>query len=132
VSRVTRADVVIVGGGLLGLSTAYALREQRAVTIFERATVGHARGGSHGATRIFRLGYADPRYVDMAQRAARLWRALEDEAGVVLLHPTPQLTFGPGASAVYDTLREAGVAAGRIGATEVARRYPASSSGTRR
>ena len=45
---VEQADVVIVGGGLLGLSTAWALRGRREVLVLERDTVGHARGGSHG------------------------------------------------------------------------------------
>ena len=61
VSPSTRADVVIVGGGLLGLATVYALRGERTVTVLERETVGHARGGSHGESRIFRLGYPDAR-----------------------------------------------------------------------
>ena len=121
----TRADVVIVGAGLLGLATAYALRGKRAVTVLERETVGHARGGSHGATRIFRLGYADRRYVEMARRALDLWRAIETDTGSQLLHPTPQLTFGPGARAVYDALTAAGESVERLGATEVAQRFPA-------
>jgi sarcosine oxidase len=119
-----QADVVIVGGGLLGLSTAHALRGRRDVLVLKRETVGHARGGSHGSTRIFRLGYTDPRYVAMAQRAAELWRALEEEAGVQLLHPTPQLTFGPGADAVFDALAAAGAQAERITAAAIATRFP--------
>jgi sarcosine oxidase len=124
VSGVKRADVVIVGGGLLGLSTAYALRGRRDVLVLERETVGHARGGSHGATRIFRLGYTDPRYVEMALRAAEGWRALEAEAGVQLLHPTPQLTFGPGADAVFAALAAAGASAERITASRITTRFP--------
>ena len=93
-AEVERPDVVIVGAGLLGLATAYALRGRRDVLVIERETVGHARGGSHGPSRIFRLGYPDPIYVAMAQRAAEQWRALEADFGVQLLHPTPQLTFG--------------------------------------
>src|SRR6478752_329591 len=104
----TRADVVIVGGGLLGLSTAWALRGRREVLVLERDSVGHARGGSHGPTRIFRLGYVDPKYVAMAQLAAQQWRALEADAGVQLLHRTPQLTFGPGADAVFAALESVG------------------------
>src|SRR5215510_8764659 len=104
----TRADVVIVGGGLLGLATAYALRGRRDVVVFERDTVGHARAGSHGPTRVFRLGYADERFVRLAQQARASWDALEKEAGVRLLFPTPQLTFGPGAGAVFDALERAG------------------------
>jgi sarcosine oxidase len=40
----------------------------------------------------------------MAQRALPLWRALEAESGRALLETTGQLTFGPGAAAVYETL----------------------------
>ncbi len=123
--RSERADVVIVGAGLLGLSTAWSLRGRRDVLVLERATVGHARGGSHGPTRIFRLGYIDPAYVSMAQRAAERWRALEAEAGVQLLHPTPQLTFGPGGNAVFSALRAAGAPAERISAGAVEARFPA-------
>jgi sarcosine oxidase len=122
---VEHADVVIVGGGLLGLSTAWALRGRRRVLVLERDTVGHARGGSHGPTRIFRLGYADPRFVAMAQQAARRWSALETDAGVPLLHPTPQLTFGPGADAVFDALVGAGAPVERITSAAVAERFPA-------
>ena len=119
-----RADVVIVGGGLLGLATARALRGRRDVLVLEQETIGHARGGSHGATRIFRLGYADARYVAMAQRAAERWRALETDTGARLLHPTPQLSFGPGAEAVFDALHAAGAPVERITAATVEERFP--------
>jgi sarcosine oxidase len=125
VRDVTRADVVIVGGGLLGLSTAYALRGRRDVVVLEQDVVGHARGGSHGPTRIFRLGYAERRYVEMAMRAAELWRALEADAEMQLLHPTPQLTFGPGADAVFAALSAAGAPVGRISARAIGEQYPA-------
>lgn len=117
-------EVVIVGGGLLGLATARALRGEREVLVLEQATVGHARGGSHGATRIFRLGYADAQYVEMAQRAAECWHALEVNTGAQLLHPTPQLTFGPGAGDVYAALVAAGAPVERLSADDVARRFP--------
>ena len=124
VSGATHADVVIVGGGLLGLSTAWALRGKRDVLVLERETVGHARGGSHGPTRIFRLGYADPSYVEMAQQALPRWRALEQQTGHSLLVPTPQLTFGPGAEAVFAALAAAGVPAERLSASAIERRFP--------
>jgi sarcosine oxidase len=124
VSLDARADVVIVGGGLLGLATAYALRGERAVTVLERETVGHARGGSHGATRIFRLGYAVVHYVEMALQAVDAWRVLEAETGSQLLHPRPQLTFGPGAGAVYDALTAADAPVERLTESEIARRFP--------
>jgi sarcosine oxidase len=118
-------DVVIVGGGLLGLSTAYALRGRREVLVLERDSVGHARGGSHGPTRIFRLGYVDPGFVALAQRASERWRALEVATGLQLLHPTPQLSFGADAEAVFAALIGAGVPAERLSAAAVAARFPA-------
>jgi sarcosine oxidase len=120
-----RADVVIVGGGLLGLATARALRGRREVLVLEQETVGHARGGSHGASRIFRLGYADPKYVALAQRALESWRALEADTGAQLLHPTPQLTFGPGADAVLAALDAAGAPGQGIAASVIEERFPA-------
>jgi sarcosine oxidase len=121
---VTRADVVIVGGGLLGLSTAWALRGRREVVVLERSVIGNARGGSHGPSRIFRLGYPDRRYVEMAQHAREHWRVLEAETGVQLLHPVPQLTFGPGADDVHAALASAGASVARIAAATIAERFP--------
>ena len=116
---------MIVGGGLLGLATSAALRGHRDVLVLEQETVGHARGGSHGATRIFRLGYADPTYVALAQRALSSWRALEADTGAHLLHPTPQLTFGPGAGAVFAALETSGAPVERIAASVIEERFPA-------
>jgi sarcosine oxidase len=116
---------VIVGAGLLGLSTAYALRGRRDVVVLEQGSVGHARGGSHGPTRIFRYGYDDPAYVRMAQSARERWSALEAATGSELLVARPQLTFGPGADAVFDALRSCGVAVERLRDHEIAHRFPA-------
>jgi sarcosine oxidase len=71
------------------------------------------------------LGYIDPTYVAMAQRAAQRWRALEADAGVQLLHPTPQLTFGLGADAVFAALDAAGAPVERITAEAIEARFPA-------
>lgn len=120
-----RADVVIVGGGLLGLATAWALRGRREVLVLERDTVGHARAGSHGPTRIFRLGYTDPYFVAMAREARERWRVLEAASGEELLHPAPQLTFGPGAEAMHRALAGLDVPVERITAGEIEQRFPA-------
>ena len=80
---------LVVGAGLLGLSTARALtRRGRSVAVLERAAVGHAGSGSKGTARIFRLGYPDPFYVRLAQASLPRWRALEDESGRTLLRTT--------------------------------------------
>jgi sarcosine oxidase len=90
-----RCDVVVVGGGAIGSATAWHLARRGAdVVLLERWEPGHPHGSSHGATRIFRFAYADPRYVAWAQEALPLWRTLEEEAGTVLLETTGGIDIG--------------------------------------
>src|ERR1700722_16304003 len=97
---------VVVGGGLLGLSAAWALSARGwSVRVLEAgASVGHERCGSKGDARIFRLGYRDAHYVEMALLARDLWRSLEAASGRTLLRVTGQLSFGDPAS-VEDVAR---------------------------
>ncbi len=82
-------DVVVVGAGVMGLASAWALaRAGRDVTVLEQFEVGHPYGSSHGASRIFRFAYDEPEWVALAQEALPLWRELEDESGVELLSLT--------------------------------------------
>jgi sarcosine oxidase len=79
---VERVDVAVVGGGVMGLATAWALRRAgREPVVLEQFRVGHPHGSSHGATRIFRLAYAEEEWVRLAQEALELWRELEQETG---------------------------------------------------
>jgi sarcosine oxidase len=79
-------DVAIVGAGVMGLATAHALqRTGREVVVYEQFEPGHTRGSSHGRSRIFRLAYAEPEWVRLAQEALIGWRELEAEAGEQLL-----------------------------------------------
>jgi sarcosine oxidase len=117
---------VVVGAGLLGLSAAAELcRRGREVVVLEQAAVGHSRSGSKGSSRIFRLGYDDPRYVKMAKAALPLWRDLEADTGADLLTTTGQVTFGPGIEVLAGALSQAGAAAEIVPAGEVERRFPA-------
>ena len=80
------AEVVVVGGGIAGLAAAHALaRQGRDIVVIERFGLRHARGSSHGATRIFRLAYPEPGWVRFAQEALVGWRDLEAESGVELV-----------------------------------------------
>ena len=117
---------IVVGAGLLGLSAAWALaRRGWDVVVLEAAgTVGHERSGSKGDARIFRLGYPDPLYVEMALRARDLWHDLEGARGRRLLHATGQVTLGDEAAldSIASALTAAGVPAERLSATEAAAR----------
>ena len=121
----TRCDVVVVGAGLLGLASARALaRRGRAVIVLEQAEIGHGAGGSKGSCRVFRLGYEDAWYVALARRAREPWAELEDECGLQLLRPTPQLTFGPGLDTVREAMQSAGAPCQLLPAEEAAARFP--------
>jgi sarcosine oxidase len=107
---VEQVEVAVVGAGLLGSATARALgaRGVRAV-VLEQFDPGHARGSSHGATRIFRLSHPDPGYVRMAAGALRAWARLQADAGEQLLVRTGGLDAGPGADQCAAALADCGV-----------------------
>jgi len=70
--------VAVVGAGVMGCATAWALRECGAeVTVHEQFGLDHDRGSSHGRTRIFRVAYPDPYWVRFAQDAYAGWRELD-------------------------------------------------------
>jgi sarcosine oxidase len=80
------AEVAVVGAGLNGLATAWALdRRGVDVVVYEQFDLGHVRGSSHGRTRIFRLAYPEEQWVRYAQEALEGWRELERESGEKLL-----------------------------------------------
>jgi monomeric sarcosine oxidase len=94
----TAFEVAIIGGGIMGLSTAWALKESghRRVALIEQAEVGHLRGSSNGGVRIARSTYPNPHYVRLMRRAQsdhwwRLAKALNRE----LIRPVPGCFFGP-------------------------------------
>src|SRR4051812_20514737 len=91
----------------MGSAAAWWLaKEGRTVALLERFAPGHAQVSSHGRSRIFRLAYPDPFYVELAQRALPLWREVEEDAGEELLTTTGGLDHGPASSvgAVADAL----------------------------
>jgi sarcosine oxidase len=109
VTAVERVDIAVIGAGVIGSATARALAARGAsAVLLEQFGPGHARGSSHGATRIFRLAYPDPGYVRMAMAAQLSWAALEADAGERLLVTTGGLDAGPGAAACAAALAECG------------------------
>jgi sarcosine oxidase len=78
--------VAIVGAGVMGCATAWALTQRGAdVTLFEQFGLDHERGSSHGRTRIVRLSYPDAGWVRLAREAMDAWRELEAESGTKLI-----------------------------------------------
>jgi sarcosine oxidase len=122
---VERADVAIVGAGLLGSATARVLAARGVqVVLLEQFGLEHNRGSSHGATRIFRLSYPDPVYVRMAVAAQRLWAELAGQAGEELIVPTGGLDAGPDAGACAAALAACGVRHSWLTAADMRERFP--------
>lgn len=120
------AEVVVVGAGVNGLAAARALaREGRDVLVVEQFPLGHTRGSSHGASRIFRLAYPEPHWVRLAQEALEGWRELEAETGTKLLELNGliELVADPHEGSA-DALDECGVPWSVLDPEEVARRFP--------
>lgn len=119
---------VVVGAGLLGLSAAWALtRRGWNVLVLEAAGApGHERSGSKGDARIFRLGYPEPHYVEMALLSRQRWRDLEAATGRQLLHVTGQVTLGDEVTlrAIAGALGAAGAPVEQIPAGAAAKRFP--------
>ena len=91
----THLDTVVIGGGAMGSAAAWALASRgREVTLLEQFSPGHLNGASHGATRNFNPGYADPDYVAMLAEAVRLWGELEADGGERLLARTGVVNHG--------------------------------------
>ena len=108
--------IVIIGGGIIGLSTAYALLKQgkQRVMLLEQAAVDHAGGASHGFSRLLRFEYgADRLYTSMVQLSLERWRQLELASKRVLYTPTGVLALSceedSFTRASYEAAREMGL-----------------------
>lgn len=90
-------DVIVVGVGAMGSSACYHLAK-RGVNVLglEQFDIPHARGSSHGQSRMIRMAYYEhPDYVPLLRRAYALWDEIERETGQKLLHVTGGIYMGP-------------------------------------
>ena len=124
-------DVAIVGLGAMGSSSTFELsRRGQRVIGFDAFRPPHARGSSHGETRIIREAYfEDPVYVPLVQRAYDLWNELEVRAGRKLYINTGGLMLGTPDSSVIRGARASAtkyeLAHELLSAKEIRRVYPA-------
>lgn len=75
-----RYDVVIVGGGVNGLSLAYNLAARhgiRDVAVFERAYIGAGASGRN--TQVVRSNYNTPENVPLYKASLEIWQTLSQE-----------------------------------------------------
>ena len=123
----TLDPVVIVGAGLAGAASAWALASRDVpVVVVEQFSAGHRSGSSHGSARIVRRAYGDALYTGLTGRAFELWREVEQASGETLLRMLGGLDFGSGrdVAAVADHLARAGVEHEVLPAAEASKRWP--------
>jgi glycine/D-amino acid oxidase-like deaminating enzyme len=79
-------DLVVIGGGVMGLFTAYQASERfERIVVVERGLIGDPATASFGRTRSFRNDYLDPTYARLAHEAFHLWGEFERQTGADVL-----------------------------------------------
>ena len=129
-------DVIVIGGGIVGVSAAWALargdaetgRPPQRVLLLERFQPGHDRGSSHGDGRIVRFTYPETVYVEMARRVFPLWREIQKLAKAPLFFQTGSWECGrsgsPQLEEIEQSLERAGLSYRRLSSAESRRNFP--------
>ena len=111
----------------MGAASAWSLvRRGWSVVMLEQFEPAHTRGSSHGGSRIFRLAYPDPFWIELARAARDGWRELEADCGAELLVTTGSVDHGApaGVQAIESALVAAGVPFDVLDPEEAQRRWP--------
>lgn len=118
-------DIVVVGGGVMGLATAWELtRRGLRPLVLERFARGHHEGASHGATRNFNNTYDEGHYLDLLVRSRDGWDALGPVDGEPLLRLHGLVTHGDiDIASVRERLVERGIAAEILSGSDAAARW---------
>jgi sarcosine oxidase len=98
VTRSAAADAIVVGLGAMGSAVASQLaRRGLRVVGIDRFRPPHARGSTHGDTRITRIAIGEgAEHVPLVRRSHQLWREIERATGSSLLHQVGGLVIGGG------------------------------------
>lgn len=121
----------MLGLGGLGSGAVYWLSRRAGADVLglEQFELGHDKGGSHDHSRIIRLSYHAPHYVELAKAAYQAWAELEADAGQRLILKTGGLDLFPAGGAIpmadyTHSMQAAGVPFETLSAAETMRRWP--------
>ncbi len=123
-------DLIVVGGGVFGLSTALeARRRRRRTLVVDRSVVPNPTAASYGPSRKIRSTYLDAHYTRLALEAMAGWRQIEAETGTELYVAIGNLNVSDGeADEHLETLeanaRRGGAAVRWLDAAELRREFP--------
>ena len=128
-----RSDVLVIGGGVMGTSTAYFLSTMtdRSVTLLEKSRL--ASGSTGDSSAILRHHYGEETiYTEMAWWSHRFFQRFGEELGAGLSYQeAPLVRFadsddesGEYARAGYEALRERDIPVSEYTGDEIATQYP--------
>jgi sarcosine oxidase len=123
--------LVVLGLGGIGSAAAYwaSRRLGDEVLGIEQYELGHLNGGSEDHSRIIRLSYHTPGYVELAKQAYDAWAEVETDSGEDVILRTGGLDLAPAEATIgLDDYRSSMAAAAvefeELSAVEVRRRWP--------
>jgi monomeric sarcosine oxidase len=127
-------DICIIGGGIMGTATAYALSQMsdKKILLVDRYGIGNDYCSSTDINRVFRYSYGnDQYYTKMAVESEVLWKNLMKETGQQLLIPTGLMMLeGEDDNAnrfcrsSYDTLKKLRLGASEYTGPELGKHFP--------
>src|SRR5258707_6598209 len=123
-------DILIVGGGVMGVSIAYALARRRVgrIVLLEKSFLGAGSSGKSGA--IIRQHYSNRLTAAMAQKSLRIFEQFDDVVGGprVFTHTGMVLVVNgrdrPGLEANLAMQRDLGIEVAMVSAQELAQIDP--------
>ncbi len=127
----TNFHTIVLGLGGIGSGAVYWLSRRLGGEVLglEQFEIGHVKGSSQDHSRIIRLSYHTPHYVELAKHAYIAWRELERDAEESLIVKTGGLDLSPADATIpisdYTySMDTAGVPYERLTAQEVMYRFP--------
>ena len=131
----TGYDVIVVGAGIFGVTTAIELRRRgHRVALFDPGPLPHPLAASTDISKAVRMDYgADEAYMRMGEAARQGWltwnktlfsRPLYHEVGMLFLNSTPMSPHSYEYES-YQMLQKRGHHPERLNASDIAAQYPA-------